>query len=75
MSLDPLRIVDTMHVTFSENLNNNSSALLSFPDRSADHYFMDYIDQTRKVDAYCSRSSRGRPPARRRCTYSPTAYR
>ena len=47
MSLDHLCIVDTMHVTFSENLDNNPSALLNLPDRSADHYFMDYIE-TRK---------------------------
>ena len=52
MSLFPLRIVDIMHVTFAENLDNNPSELLSLPDRSAEHYFIEYTppDKTDPLD-------------------------
>jgi hypothetical protein len=42
MSLTPLKIIDTMHVTFSENLDNSPKQLLSLPDRRADHFFAQY---------------------------------
>jgi hypothetical protein len=44
MSLSPLRIVDTMHVTFAESLDNSPSQLLSLPDRGAGHYFAQVPD-------------------------------
>ena len=38
LSTSPFKIVETMHVTFSENLFNNPSLLLSLPDRAEEHF-------------------------------------
>lgn len=40
-STNPLKVVDTMHVTFSEKLDSNSHLLHSLPDRDGSHYFLD----------------------------------
>jgi hypothetical protein len=42
MSTSPLKIIETMHVTFAEALINTPTHLLSLPDRAADHYFAQY---------------------------------
>ena len=49
MNLFPLRIVDTMHVTFAEKFDNNPSELLSLPDRSAEHYFIENNFQSKPI--------------------------
>jgi len=39
MSQSPVTIVETMHVTFAEDLNNSPNMLLSLPDRDGEFYF------------------------------------
>jgi hypothetical protein len=43
MNINPIKIIDTMHVTFSESLDFNPNQLLSLPDRAANHFFIDEI--------------------------------
>jgi hypothetical protein len=42
MSTSPLQIIETMHVTFAEDLENAPNQLLSLPDREGNHYFASY---------------------------------
>jgi hypothetical protein len=44
MSQSPVHIVETMHVTFAEDLNNSPNLLLSLPDRHGESYFASYPD-------------------------------
>jgi hypothetical protein len=42
VSTSPVRIVETMHVTFSEDLHNAPSHLISLPDRHGEHWYANY---------------------------------
>ena len=44
MSQSPVTIVETMHITFAEDLNNSPNMLLSLLDRDEESYFASYPD-------------------------------
>ena len=44
MSQSPVTVVETMHVTSAEDLNNSPDMLLSLPDRDGESYFASYPD-------------------------------
>ena len=44
MSTSPFKIVETMHVTFAEQLNFTASLIHSLPDRDGAHYFEEEVE-------------------------------